>query len=413
MRPVANFYLDTASTVAVVDEPFTVSVVLSNNPKLEFDRLAFTLKFDPADIVPVVDKNAVNDWQPTSEIVLESVPEPEETKTTSDTSTTATKETATALSTSAKSTDSKFFVTNEAVFGIKENTIDRQNGMIRFDVETVEGIGAKNSGEIVQITFLPLRPARTKISFVFFEGDSDINQDPLTALSKDGVDSLGTRFRNTDGVINLDMEIYESREKAGDRPTIAKAGDRSTSDDDASDVLSTHLHLIARQKVIDIGDTIDIDVYLENPNSDQIDTVNLLIAYNPRIFSPVDGDDFSPGLNIIDKPYVPKFPFDFPVLNTIDSDQGIIDYRKKGFQKKIRSEGVIATIKLQAIRPTTKTTFRVFLNESGEEPTTGVFYRYHDRLGDPTDPFDGVTTCAVKVRPTTAYLKKYGDAGEG
>jgi len=61
---------------------------------------------------------------------------------------------------------------------------------------------------------------------------------------------------------------------------------------------------------------------------------------------------------------------------------------------------------LKAIRPTKKTTLRIFMNENGEEPTTGIFYRTMDRLGDPANPYDGVKTTSISVRPTTAYLQK-------
>ncbi len=414
MRPVANFYLDTPTTMVVVNEPFPISVVLSNNPKLDFDRIAFTLKYDPADIMPVADQNATNDWQPITEIPFDSTPDEKE-KTTAKTAAVKTAA-STTKEPDVKPVRTHFsFITNESKFEITQNSIDAQAGLIRFEARTSEGSSAKNTGEITQIAFMPLREARTKISFIFYEGDPEETEAPLTALSHTGLDSLGSRFKDTDGVINLDMEIFETLDKIKERPVITKAGDRKRNRSQVEDegTYLTHLYLIPRQKTVDVGDVVEVDVFLENPEGDTIDTVNLLIAYNSRIFKPVDGDDFSPGFNFLDKPYSKKFPFDFPVLNTIDSEKGIADYRKKGFQKKIRSEGVIATLKLQAVRPTTKTTFRVFLNESGEEPTTGVFYRYHDRLGDPVDPFDGVTTCSLKVRPTTAYLKKYANLGEG
>jgi len=284
--------------------------------------------------------------------------------------------------------------------------VDGKKGLIRFKAEVV-GQPAKDSGLVVQIPFKPLRVSSTSISFVFSDpyDSGSAEEGNWTALSLKGADQLGSRYMESDGVVNLNLNIYETLEKARQKPIVKDVKGQSLESSE-EDLYATQIILIPRQETIDVGDVVDVDVVLENPGAELIDSVSLLAAYNPRVFEAVDLDDFSPGVNLSDEEYRSEFPFDFPMINHIDTEKGLIEYRKKTMKKPVRAEGIFATFRLRAIRPTTKTTFRVFLNEKGEEPTTGVFYRFQDRLGDPGDPFDGVTTCSLSVRPTTAYLNK-------
>ncbi|MBN2329681.1 MAG: hypothetical protein JXR73_21245 [Candidatus Omnitrophica bacterium] len=389
-KPMATLYLDAPSKMAVINQAKVVSVVLSNN-NIEYDKLSFALQYDPDDIRPVAGQDAAGNWKPAGAVSLSSSSE-------------GAVET---VSVSEEDAEGLFVAQNPGKYEITKNSIDLQNGVIEFEMNVKEG-ASKEGGELVNLNFLPLQETSTTISFIFKDPD-DLSKDaaPLTALKLNDTDQLGSRFNENDGVINLDLQIFETLEKARAPMKVKKAGEKNFDEEEDEAFYETTLSLVARENAIDVGDMLEVDVVISNPGRDVYDAVDLLIAYNPRIFEAIDGDDFAPGVNIADQEYKDKFALDFPILNNIDTDRGIIDYRKKSMRRSVSEEGVIATIRLRAIRPTTRTTFRMFINESGEEPTTGLFYRNKDRLGDPVDSYDGVKTCTVGVRPTTAYLKQF------
>lgn len=412
-RPTAMFYVDTPNPSLVVNQPFPVIVALSNRGKVEYDHLAFTLYFDPADLEPISGVDEGGAGKPLTAIPL-TPPAPEAGKDEKAAAAASTEEGAEKgaekpASDAADTGDvvGSFLAKNQDQYKILRNEVDAAKGMIRFEAETV-GQTSKDSGRITQLQFMPKRVTSTSLSFVFSDpfGGDDEGNGKWTALTLKGADQLGSRFMEADGVVNLNLNVYETLEKARQKPVVKdlKAQSKDVSGD--AEAFGTQITLVPRQEQIDVGDEVDVDVVLDNPHAEMIDAVSLLIAYNPRVFEAVDLDDFSPGVNLSDEEYRAKFPFDFPMVNEIETDKGVIDYRKKSVKKPIRADGVFATFRLRAVRPTTKTTFRVFLNEKGGEPTTGAFYHFQDRLGDPADPFDGVTTCSLTVRPTTAYLSK-------
>lgn len=391
-KPVATLYLDTPNPVAVVHQPKLVSVVLATNNQ-EYDTISFSLQYDPEDLRPISGQDAAGEWSPANSIPIVA---------------SSKVDSASPKDQSEKDSEGTFISNGSGRYEIFKNRIDLKNGVIEFGVKVKEGV-SKEGGEIVHLNFLPLREVQTTISFLFADPTGAKENDaPLTALTVGNTDQLGSRFTPTDGVINLDLQIYESLEKSRTPMKVKKAGEIDEDEDNTDkEMYETKLSLVPHENTMNVGDVIDVDVVVANPAKDSIDAVALLIAYNPRIFEAIDGDDFESGVNIADQEYKDRFPFDFPFLNTIDTQKGIIDFRKKCMKRPVRDEGVLATIRLRAIRPTTKTTFRMFINESGEEPTTGLFYQNKDRLGDPTDAFDGVNTCSIEVRPTTAYMKQF------
>ncbi|MGC9329192.1 MAG: cohesin domain-containing protein, partial [Candidatus Hinthialibacter sp.] len=288
-------------------------------------------------------------------------------------------------------------------FEILHNSIDHQKGLIFLDMKTIEGPSTLE-GPVASLTLVPLRETSAHVAFQFVHPfERDPVKEPFTRLMLADRDQLGTRFSQADGVVHLDLPIYETLDKAKRKPQILKAGEPSEEGEDGAPI---QLSLSPRRSEVNVGEIIHVDVVISNPDRKLFDAVNLLIAFNNRVFEPVDADEGAPGINIADEKYFDEFPLDFPVVNIVDQEKGIIDYRKKAMRKPCRSEGVLATIQLRAVHPTKKTTFRLFLSETRQEPTTGLSFRYKDLLGDPRDPFDGVETCSLGVRPTTAYLDK-------
>ncbi|MEW6234981.1 MAG: cohesin domain-containing protein [Candidatus Omnitrophota bacterium] len=427
-RQSAVLYLSTRDTIVLVDEPIPVDVVLANPKKNTYNKISFSLKYNPKELKPVAGKDSLDQWIPAASVSYSlddsdkveakaAAPNAETVNTNAAPAASAKTDKATLEEKNAADaappvkTQTPFIIQKKAeVFKVVDNTVDDLNGIITFSA-AVTGDNINESGVVARITFLTLaESSSSSLEFLYEEPGKEGEGDLLTALSSAKEDRLGATSNPYDGTINLDFQIVSSYEKAKSKPIVKRADERDS--ETSEDIYNTRLRLISRQENVDVGEPIDVDIYLDNKDKAQIDSVSLLIAYNPRCLEVIDSDDFASGVNIDDKEYKKDFPFDFPKMNTVDADKGIVDYRKMGYKVPIRGDGVLATIHFKTLRPTKKTTLRVFLNESGEDPTTGIFYRYKDRLGDPKDPFDGVTTCSVSVQATAAYIKKVRPSGD-
>lgn len=394
VRSKTTLLLSSKSSAVVVNEPFDLNVTLANPGSLEFDTLSFAVQYDPRTVMPVAGKDKEGNWVPLDAVSLKTKIKQEDIST----------------SVPGRIKFGNLFA-NSGEAEITTNKVDTTNGIIQMELK-VKDKPVDGSGIVSSISMVPLNDVRqTTIRFMFDEPGKEKNEKskPLTSLYLGSDDQLGSKVRHDDGAINLSLEVYDSDEQVKNRNIIKNAGDRF--DDEEASTLSTHLHIIPRQKQVDVGDMLEVDVYLANPDLENIDSINLLIAFNPRYFEVEDSDSIQPGVNLDDKDYKDKFSFDFPMMNVADNRKGIIDYRVQGFGKPVRSEGEFVTIRLRALRPTKKSTFRVLMNQSGESPTTSVVYKNRDRLGDSSRWTDGVTTSSVEIRPTMAYLKKLGFDG--
>ncbi len=404
----ATLYLKTDGSIKLLNEPFPVDVKLSNARDTAYDKIQFALRYDPSVVMPMrftkpEEEESPIGWEPAGKLYLE------------DTYLQASSEESTPPTEMKKGDDphTSFIAAKSSQYEITKNEIDEENGLIQFSADVVSK-SSEDDGLVARLYFLPVKESdNSNLSFVYTAPQIQ-SQGYLTALTLNGDDQLGSKYDSTDGSTGLNLRIYETLERAKRDPRVYAENESKFQEEGEGRDFGTHIYILPRQKQLDVGDIVEVDVYLANPNQETIDTVNLLVAYNPRVFQAIDTDEMEPGININDEAYKTSFPFDFPVMNTVKEEKGLIDFRKQGYKVPVSSEGVFATFRLRAVRPTKKTTFRVFLSEQGTPPTTGVFYRNQDRLGDPSDPFDGVTTASIEVRPTTAYLEKVRyNRGEG
>jgi hypothetical protein len=394
-RKIATLYASGKSTIAVVGKPMTVDILLANPNGVGFNQMAFTLKFNPAVLSPISSFDETTNEPVIATSVITSVSQDDA----------RIKDLASIFGQIELSPKEFMYEKNPDRYIITKNEVDAGKGIVRFALD-VPNESSTDNGIVARVHFMPREESKsTSVSFSFVDPDYPDADMPATYLAYNGSDQLSSAYDPNDGVINFDLEVVSSLDKKGLGPVVRDQSDLQ-GDEDLLDDYNTRLTLLTDTRDIDVGDYIDVDVYLSNPSQQSFDSVNLLIAYNTRIFEAVDLDDFSPGINLSDKEYSEQFPFDFPLVNLIDQEKGLIDYRKRVNRAPVRGEGVMATIRLKAIRPTKKTTLRIFMNENGEEPTTGIFYRTMDRLGDPANPYDGVKTTSISVRPTTAYLQK-------
>ena len=397
-RPVATFLVNSNDSIAVLGQPVTLDVILSNPNRVGFNKLGFAIEYNPEFMIPIINFTAGTGEYSTASAMV--------TSGSSDAAQDEDKSSAASSSNQKTNTLGQFLLSKSPErYTIKTNEIDSKKGRILFSMD-VKDETSVDTGIVARVDFMPLK--ETPKSSIKFDMTTGVDQDtnhPLTFLSLNEKDQLGSSsYDPSDGVINFDMEIVSSLDKIKERPIVKKENQHFSNKGD--DVFDTSITLIPRQKEVEVGETIDFDVYVANPNKDPIDAVSVFLAYNPRVFEPVDTDDYETGININDKEYVTNFPFDFPLTNSIDDEKGLIDFRKRVNRSPVRGEGVLATIRLKAIRPTQKTTLKILMSENGEEPTTGLFYRKTDRLGDPSDPSDGVKTTSIAIRPSIAYLNK-------
>lgn len=386
LRRVATIYLDARNQTVALNQPFTVDVKVSVPEEMAFDKLAFTLRYSPEDLLPIEGIDSKKQWIPARTVQTlpegggDEAPSPDVGKT-------------------SKLAPAGFLLAGAAgKTSVIANGIDPKAGMIQFAADTPN---ASRTGisVIARLTFVPLRETKeTRIEFIFADPKIAIDRDlPLTFLHKNDQDVLGTSSNPQDGVIPLDLAIISS--------IAAELTERT--DERETQERTVTLQLVPRQQEADTGDEIEVDVVLSNPEKKTIDRVDLLVLYNPRVLEALDASPALPGVNIDGRSYKKQFPFDYPMLNIVDTGKGIIDYRQRAVKNSIRSDGVLATIHFHALRPTKKTTLRLLVNETGEVPTTGVSFRNEDRLGNPEDPFDGFQTTSLTVQATTAYLQEY------
>ncbi len=394
LRSNATLYLDSPGQMAVIEEPYTVDVKLANPNSLGYNAVGFTIKYNPRDLLPVqgIDENGL--WLPAD--IISIAPDDDSEKK---------EETVAAKSTTSSGKEGSPFLSDKIKLEVEENSVDTEEGLIRFS-SGVQNETNTDSGLVGRVTFVPLRKTdHSSIDLVFTHPKVEVEEDtPLTFLTMNGVDQLGTKFDPADGVVSMDISIYDSWEEAPKRSEVRRADELGI--DEEGGEYGTHLYLVTRQEEVDVGDTFDVDVYLSNPNKEAFDSLSLLLLFNPRVLEPIDLDDVNSGINILDEEYRQEYPFDFPVMNSVDAEKGVVDYRKRAYRKPIRGEGVLATIRFQAVRPTTETKLRILVNDAGEDPTSGIYRHGKDRLGDSTDPFDGFTATEIAIRATTAYLKK-------
>ncbi len=383
LRKVTTLYLDATSQAVQINTPFTLDVKLSAPDSLTFDSLSFAIRFNPKDLIPIQGVDSSEKWIPAN--AVDYLPKERD-----------------------ENILSNFvFASDSDTTKVQTNTIDLRDGLVRFSV-THPNFSCSGTKVIARLVFVPLRPfVYSAIDFIFSDdAHSETDSKPITHLFKGNQDVLGLSSNATDGVVGIDFHTAESENPTSKNRISNKTSPHEESSQEMKEGdLPTCLQLINRQSSIHVGDTFEVDIHFSNPDNKTIDQMNLLILYNPKVLEVVDSNDSAPGVNIDDQKYQDQFPFDYPILNLADPEKGIIDYRKRAVRSLVRGDGIIGTIQFRSIRPTTKTSLRMLVNETGQEPTTGVFYRDQDLLGDRDDPYDGFKTTSVSVNATFAYLR--------
>jgi len=151
------------------------------------------------------------------------------------------------------------------------------------------------------------------------------------------------------------------------------------------------LQLRPRKEYISVGEEFLVDVAYTNPKRAEIDTIKLMLKFDPRVLQVVDYDEenwVTRGVNIYDGAYREDLPFDFHRKNAVSNERGLIEY-DMGFATRVRipGSGVIATIKMVAVAPIQRTSIQFLHHEAAEtdeeKPTTAVTFLGFNLIGTP------------------------------
>ena len=387
----ATLFLTVNADEIIVGDVFSVDIELSNPKRVGYNRLAAVFRYDPVFLRPVVGPPSMEGESPQPALAMiddiTSAPAPKGVA---------------AVAEKAPSPYLREAFSRDDKISLYQNIVDHEKGLISYMFE-ITGETSTAQGRVASIYFEALQPTqRTQLEFYFSqnstggkaeEGQSD-SSELGTGLYLNDKDCLGLPLLPGDGTISRWITILS------EKPTKDRVRSLDKNKVAQEEVYRTHLRLVPDVDQIVIGDEFDVRVELENPDHEQFDQVSLLIAYNPRVLEVVDNDQnniIARGLNIHDGSYRDQFPFDLGLANKVDPEKGLIDYRVRGYRKPLRSEGTLASIRFRALKSTSKTTLRVFLDREGKDPTTGLFFRLQDVLGDTSDPTDGVSTCSMQI----------------
>lgn len=397
-----TFYLTLNADQIIVGDVFSVDVHLSNPKKAGFDRLAVVLAYDAVFLRPVKGPPKVEGEPP--ELATSMIDE-------------ATAAPLRRGAVAAGVTKQQPYIREAFSRGdhisLYENVIETEEGLVTYTFE-LENETATAQGRVASVYLEALQPTRrTFISFQF-AGPSIQGLETAgelgTGLVRGDKDVLGLPLRPDDGTIDRGITILS------ERPSRERV--RSLEHSDTSqEVYRTHLRLAPERHRIVVGEEFNVYVELNNPDHIHFDQVSLLIAYNPRVLKVIDYDAYNTitsGVNIHDGSYRNAFPFDFFLSNRVNLDTGLIDYRMRGYRRPLVSEGVLACVRFRGMESTSKTTLRVFVDYDGQDPTTGVFYRFRDVLADSADPTDGISTCSLQIgRLRSAAAEGYQEGKGG
>ncbi|MDP8243359.1 MAG: hypothetical protein P9L94_04700 [Candidatus Hinthialibacter antarcticus] len=379
VRPVNVLYLVSKSSMMNLGEPFTVDVKLSMPEADEFDSLAFQLRYDPDVLMPVQGRLEDGQWA-AANAAQYLLPQQEQ------------------ASGSSNDLPNALFSDAADAGRIVANQINPLLGEIQFQT-SAQTFTKSGSYFVASFMFVPLRPSDESSIRFGFEPRGDGNAQLSTHLIVKGRDWLGSSENLMDGVVPLHFQVLDPNQDFARSNLITSSLDAAPLDESGKQPAQLLLHL--EDNEIETGDTFNLIVTLLNPDQRSIDEINLFLLYNPNVMQAMDSRAVLAS-GAIESPVL---PFDFTTHHEIDAGKGIIDLRKRSSRSAVRGGGVCAVIPFRAIKPTTKTTFRILIDGGGKAPTTGAFYKSRDALGDLMDPNDGCVTASVSIRPTAVYLQ--------
>lgn len=306
------------------------------------------------------------------------------------------------------------------------NHVNPDEGIIYYRARTPVGVVCNQEGFLFATRFRALAPvAHTAVRFSFtgwpkgleppiqsdqnwewperstFLGltpvaESEARKEWQNLLGKDGI--------GRDGVIsgNITIKVPDGQEWTAEEEEVLPTGETQT-----------RIVLDPGMQVVQAGKIFDIDVRLENPQKIAWDRIRLDLSFDPSYLKVIDYDEgnwISYGTNIMDGAYHDRFPFEWMRSNTVRPETGRILYECGTIQQPMRTSGVIATIRLQALQDVPRTRLRFnFPGEVSSRDGTVLLRHRLDVLGHVEDPKDGAIGGQVMVVPRLPNTENVSD----
>lgn len=296
------------------------------------------------------------------------------------------------------------FVTDLRIINEGEQPIDSVCLTIRYDSKYVEPITVYDtflrpllaspptfnteedtgmliySGQLIAAQPLGARPLLTivwrALEEVSYSPISFLFDEPSTLLSYKDKDHLGTSYDPSDGVIPASVTIVKERSRLAKIPRVSNYYGVSAEQIEQFEG-TLHLRLSSEKRQVDIGEEFIVNVQLLNPSSVLFNNLHLLIKFDPTKLEVIDwdrGNWIRRGVNINDHIAHRIYPFDYHIKNTVDNQQGTIDYRMGLSENLMLPSGILAQIKFRAKAAAYLTDIAFARNEWNRLPTTDITY---------------------------------------
>lgn len=226
-----------------------------------------------------------------------------------------------------------------------------------------------------------------------------------TALYLKGTDLLGTLPGAQDGVIRTTVQVIGPEEK----PTITElesndlmigARPPATFDDRPEERISVEMR--APNRTVRAGESFDVGVFIRNNGEKRMDRLRLYLQFDPTVLQVEDfdtGNVVTRGININDADARENFPFEYYRANEADNSKGTIIYEVSAANTHVRGSGRIATVRMKALKETSRAQLVMVQNAQGLSPTTSISFMGEAQLAtaSPGDTARAINGVAIRV----------------
>ena len=173
---------------------------------------------------------------------------------------------------------------------------------------------------------------------------------------------------------------------------------------------SMTMYLSPSSQAVGVGDTFDLEVGLNNPDSIAFDTLSFWITFDPTKLAVQDTDTdnwINTGINVLDGLYHTTYPFNVHFQNSADNTSGDILYNEGILPSTLSGSGTFARITFLALAMTPFTSID-FNFDWGQLNDTYVVNSGVDVLGSSLDHTDGAIGADITIIPEPGSLVLLG-----
>lgn len=246
------------------------------------------------------------------------------------------------------------------IVGQPQFEVSMQRGQIRFSAQ-MKSMVRFTTQPLITIVWQPLQRAETTIIELGWANQRSV-------LLADGTDLLESKILPRGSVVPFDLTIKEGASPI--KPPFQSDKPALLFEDSA-----LWLELDGPLGPFSKNDEFTINIHLRNPTRAEFDTVALLLRYPHKAARVLDWDKgnwIRSGVNIHDGDHE-QFPFDFFQANEVVEKSGRIYYRMASTNRKLTSEGLLAQIRVQALKEDLSTDdFELVFDGDGGPRTTEI-----------------------------------------